>query len=58
MGVATILLRNNSCNLGRIKMTNYVYGAVTMVMLTTMVQMIDSNIPNSVWYYVGLVLPF
>lgn len=39
-------------------MINYVYGAVTMVMLTTMVQMIDSHIPNSVWYYVDLALPF
>lgn len=39
-------------------MSNYVYGAITMVMLTTMVQMIDSHIPNNVWYYVGLVLPF
>lgn len=39
-------------------MLNYIYGAVTTISLITMVEMIDSNVPNNLWYWLDLYLPF
>ncbi len=39
-------------------MSGYVYGASTMALLGVMVNVIDDNVPNSLWYYVDLYLPF
>lgn len=39
-------------------MLNYIYGAVTTMMVVTMLDVIDKGIPNSLGYYVGLVMPF
>jgi hypothetical protein len=39
-------------------MMNYIYGAVTTVTFVTMIDIIDKGIPNSLGYYVGLLLPF
>jgi hypothetical protein len=39
-------------------MLNYIYGAATTVTVVTMFDIIDKGIPNSIGYYVGLMLPF
>ena len=39
-------------------MLNYIYGACTTIAIVTMVDVIDTNIPNSLGYYVGLITPF
>lgn len=39
-------------------MSEYIYGAATMLMFTTAVNIIDKNIPNSLWYYFRLYMPF
>ena len=39
-------------------MLNYIYGAATTVTVLTMLNVIDNGIPNSLGYYVGLLLPF
>ena len=39
-------------------MTDYIYGAATVFVVTTMVGIIDANVPNDLWYWVDLYLPF
>lgn len=39
-------------------MMNYIYGFVTMGIMVVMVDIIDGNVPNSLWYYIDLYLPF
>jgi hypothetical protein len=39
-------------------MLNYVYGIVTSFTLIAMVDIIDSNVPNSLKYWVTLYVPF
>ena len=39
-------------------MANYIYGLVTTVTVVAMADIIDSNIPNNLWYYVDLYMPF
>jgi|JI6StandDraft_1071083.scaffolds.fasta_scaffold1239015_1 hypothetical protein len=39
-------------------MLNYIYGAATTVTVVTMLDVIDREIPNSLGYYVGLIMPF
>ncbi len=36
----------------------YLYSAMTLAMVSMTVSIVDRHIPNSVWYYVGLCLPF
>lgn len=66
MGVATIFHRKQTApekqtgpaSEGEKVMLNYVYGAATTIALITAVDVIDTNIPNSLGYYVGLIVPF
>jgi hypothetical protein len=39
-------------------MSDYIYGAATMFLLSVTVSIIDKNIPNNLWYYVDLYIPF
>ncbi len=39
-------------------MSGYLYGISTMAVLVVMVNVIDSSVPNNLWYYVDLYLPF
>jgi len=39
-------------------MMNYVYGSATTLTVLAMLNIIDENIPNSLAYYVDLVMPF
>ncbi len=39
-------------------MSNYLYGLATMVMIGVMVNVIDDSVPNNLWYYIDLYLPF
>lgn len=39
-------------------MSNYLYGAATTAVIVLMVNVIDSNVPNDLWYYINSVLPF
>lgn len=39
-------------------MMNYVYGTVTAGLVIAMVDVIDSNVPNSLAYWVNLYMPF
>ncbi len=39
-------------------MTQYIYGAVTMLFFSAAIAIVDQNIPNSLWYYIDLYLPF
>jgi hypothetical protein len=39
-------------------MLNYFYGFVTMGIMVAMVDIIDGNVPNNLWYYIDLYLPF
>lgn len=39
-------------------MFNYAYGAATATVVLSMIDIIDSNVPNSLSYWVGLVVPF
>lgn len=39
-------------------MVNYVYGAATMFLFSTAIGVVDQNVPNSLWYYINLYLPF
>ncbi len=39
-------------------MLNYIYGIATSITVFTMASVLDANIPNSLSYYVDLVLPF
>lgn len=39
-------------------MLNYVYGFVTMGIMVVMVDIVDGNVPNDLWYYIDLHLPF
>jgi len=39
-------------------MANFIYGALTTSVITAMVNIIDSNVPNSLGYYVDLYMPF
>lgn len=39
-------------------MANWIYGAATMFVFSTAVEVIDDNVPNSLWYWVNLYLPF
>lgn len=39
-------------------MLNYAYGAATTVTVMTMVEIIESNIPNTLGYYLNMVMPF
>ncbi len=38
-------------------MANYLYGAVTVGFLAQAYAIIDVNVPNSLWYWIDLVLP-
>lgn len=39
-------------------MVNYIYGAATMFLFSTAVEVIDDNVHNSLWYHINLYLPF
>ncbi len=39
-------------------MVNYMYGAVMALLVVTMVDMIDTHVPNGLGYYVDLMMPF
>lgn len=39
-------------------MAEYFYGAATMGTVFVMAQIINQHIPNDLFYYVNLVLPF
>ena len=39
-------------------MMNYIYGFVTMGIMVVTVDIIDGNVPNNLWYYIDLYLPF
>lgn len=39
-------------------MTNYLYGLGTMGLIGAMVNVIDQNVPNNLWYWLDLYLPF
>lgn len=39
-------------------MLNYIYGACTTMAVMTAVDVIDTNIPNSLGYYISLIVPF
>ena len=39
-------------------MLNYIYGALTTISVITMVDMIDRNVSNDLWYWVDLYMPF
>lgn len=39
-------------------MANYVYGILTMGVLTKAYTIVDANVPNSLWYWIDLALPF
>lgn len=39
-------------------MFNYAYGAATAVVIIAMADIIDANVPNSLSYWVGLIIPF
>lgn len=39
-------------------MPNFVYGAISMFLLTAMADVIDSQIPNTLSYYIDLYVPF
>lgn len=42
----------------RLAMVNYIYGAATMFLFSTAVEVIDDNVHNSLWYHINLYLPF
>jgi hypothetical protein len=39
-------------------MLNYIYGAVTIFMLITTVNMVDTHVSNDLMYWVDLYMPF
>jgi len=39
-------------------MSNYLYGAATTFIVVLMIQMFNNHMPNSVGYYVSLLVPF
>lgn len=39
-------------------MSNYLFGAATTAVVVTMVDIIDSNVPNNLWYWINLYSPF
>lgn len=39
-------------------MFNYLFGAATAATVFTMMNVIDANVPNNLWYYVDLYMPF
>jgi hypothetical protein len=39
-------------------MSNYLFGAATSAVIIKMTDIIDTNIPNSLMYYVTLYMPF
>ncbi len=39
-------------------MANYLYGLATMAVIGAMVNIIDDNVSNDLWYWVDLYLPF
>ncbi len=39
-------------------MTNYIYGSATVALMVGMMDMIDTHVPNGLYYYVDLMMPF
>ena len=39
-------------------MSNYFYGIATAGLVMTIFDMIDTQVPNGLWYYVNLYAPF
>ncbi len=39
-------------------MSNYIYGAATTLCIMAMVNIIDRNVPQDVWHWVGAYIPF
>lgn len=39
-------------------MVNYLFGAATTATVFAMVNIIDSNVPNDLWYWLDLYTPF
>jgi hypothetical protein len=39
-------------------MANYVYGIATSATVISMVGIINDNVPNDLWYWATLYLPF
>ncbi|GJL85113.1 MAG: hypothetical protein DHS20C02_08880 [Micavibrio sp.] len=39
-------------------MSNYIYGMATFAVIGAMVSIIDANVPNNLWYWVDLYVPF
>ena len=39
-------------------MIDYLYGAETAAFVMAAFSVVDENIPNSLWYYIDLMLPF
>ncbi len=39
-------------------MLNFIYGSVATVTVFTMVNIIDSNVPNDLMYWIDTYLPF
>ena len=41
---------------GEYIMINFIYGAVTTATVVKMIDVIDTNVPNNLWYYVDTYL--
>lgn len=39
-------------------MSQYMFGMITAFCLVTVIDVLDRNVPNSLWYYIDLYLPF
>ncbi len=39
-------------------MANYIYGAMTFGALIQAYVIVDTNVPNNLWYWIDSVIPF
>lgn len=49
---------SSTLRLRRKKMLNFVYGSALTVTVMAMVNIIDSNVPNDLMYWIDLYMPF
>lgn len=53
-----IIISIGKSNQWRYNMINYIYGIATSATIITMVDVIDRNVPNNIWYWLDLYSPF
>tara|TARA_B100002003_G_C13741377_1_gene369720 strand:+ start:176 stop:352 length:177 start_codon:yes stop_codon:yes gene_type:complete len=58
MSVAFLLSMGITLTSGRKEMANYIYGIATSTTVIAMLDVIDTNVSNDLWYWVTLYTPF